>query len=221
RMEAMTLLSQYDDENFVKCLEMIPDDSYEMIQRYGLNYIAKNGDRRLVPALVKIAKKNNTGKRIEFGVSQAASYYPAEMLIAELDNSFDPLDYAEGEVVKGYVADALNKYANSYRLKDVETLCHNDSASVKAKKQAIRTFRNSTMHYKVDDLLEYVQACQDDDITVDLLEALGWFRPSFRHADISKVAAEMSRDSKRSDRVRKAALQTYNRIEDNRKGKRK
>ncbi|MDE6227354.1 MAG: hypothetical protein K2M63_07545 [Muribaculaceae bacterium] len=218
RMEAMTLLSQFDDDNFVKCLEMIPDDSYEMIQRYGLNYIAKNGDSRLIPGLVKVAKKNNTGKRIEFGVSQAAALYPADSLIAELNRSFDPLDYAEGEVVKGYVAHALDKYANSYRLKDVETLCHNDSASVKAKKQAIRTFRNSTMHYKVDDLLEYVQVCPDEDVTVDLLEALGWFRPSFRHADISKVALAMSKDEKRSERVRKEALRTYNRIEDNRKG---
>ena len=120
--------------------------------------------------------------------------------------------------MKGYVAHALDKYANSYRLKDVETLCHNDSASVKAKKQAIRTFRNSTMHYKVDDLLEYVQVCPDEDVTVDLLEALGWFRPSFRHADISKVALAMSKDEKRSERVRKEALRTYNRIEDNRKG---
>lgn len=218
RMEAMTLLSLYDDDNFVRCLSMIPYDSYEMIQRYGLNFIAKRGDRELVPAIITLAKRNNTGKRIEFGVSQAAALYPAEMLIAGLDSVFDSKDYSEGEAVKGYVAHALDKYANSYRLQDVETLCHNDSATVKARKQAIRTFRNSTMHYKVDELLEYVQSCPDDDVTVDLLEALGWFRSSFRHADISKVALAMSQDRKRSQQVREMALKTYNRIEDNRKG---
>ena len=77
------------------------------------------------------------------------------------------------------------------------------------------------MHYKVDDLLEYVQACPDDDVTVDLLEALGWFRPSFRHGDISRVALTMSRDGNRSARVREMALKTYNRIEGNRKGGKK
>lgn len=220
RMEAMTLLSLYDDDNFRKCLEMIPEDSYEMIMRYGINYIAKRGDKELVPALIDIAKRNNTGKRVEFGVSQAAALYPYEMLDAELSRQFNPDDYSEGEAVKGYVAHALDKYANSYRLKDVETVCHNDSASLKAKKQAIRTFRNSTMHYKVDDLLEYVQKCDNEELTVDLLEALGWFRQSFRHADISKVALEMSKDGKRSKKVRGEALKTYKRIEDNRKGKR-
>lgn len=220
RMEAMTLLSLYDDDNFRKCLEMIPEDSYEMIMRYGLNYIAKRGDKELVPALIDISKRNNTGKRVEFGVSQAAALYPYEMLDAELSRQFNPDDYSEGEAVKGYVAHALDKYANSYRLKDVETVCYKDSASLKAKKQAIRTFRNSTMHYKVDDLLEYVQKCDNEELTVDLLEALGWFRQSFRHADISKVALEMSKDGKRSKKVRNEALKSYKRIEDNRKGKR-
>ena len=220
RMEAMTLLSLYDDDNFRKCLELIPEDSYEMIMRYGLNYIAKRGDKGLVPALIDIAKRNNTGKRVEFGVSQAAALYPAEMLIAELSRQFNPDDYSEGEAVKGYVAHALDKYANSYRLQDVETLCHNDSASLKAKKQAIRTFRNSTMHYKLDDLLEYVRKCDNEELTINLLEALGWFRQSFRHADISKVALEMSKDGKRSKKVRDEALKTYKRIEDNRKGNR-
>lgn len=221
RMEAMTLLSLYDDENFVKCLEMIPDDSYEMIQRYGLNYIAKRGDKELIPALVKLAKKNNTGKRIEFGISQAASYYPADSLIAELDRQFDPLDYAEGEKVKGYVAHALDKYANSYRLKDVQTVCKNDSATVKQKKSAIRTFRNSTMHWNVDELLEAVQNTKNDEVTVDLLEALGWFRNSFRRPDISEVALKMSKDKKRSKNVRNEALRTYNRLENGRKGTQK
>lgn len=221
RMEAMTLLSLYDDENFVKCLEMIPDDSYEMIQRYGLNYIAKRGDKELIPALVKLAKKNNTGKRIEFGISQAASYYPADSLIAELDRQFDPLDYAEGEKVKGYVAHALDKYANSYRLKDVQTVCKNDSATVKQKKSAIRTFRNSTMHWNVDELLEAVQNTKNDEVTVDLLEALGWFRNSFRRPDISEVALKMSKDKKRSKTVRNEALRTYNRLENGRKGTQK
>lgn len=217
RMEAMTLLSLYDDDNFVACLDMAVDDSYEMIQRYGLNFIAKRGDQELVPAIIRVAKRNNTGKRIEFGVSQTAALYPADLLVAELDRSFDPLDYAEGDAVRGYVAHALRKYADSYRLKDVESLCHNDSLPKKSQLQNIRTLRNSHMHYKVDDLLEYVQTCPDEDVCVDLLEALGWFRHSFRHKDISAVALNMSKDKSRSERVRNTALKTYNRIEDNRK----
>lgn len=217
RMEAMMLLSLFDDANFVACLDMAVDDSYEMIQRYGLNFIAKRGDKELIPAIVRLATRNNTGKRIEFGISQAAALYPADLLVAEVDRSFDPRDYAEGDAVRGYVSDALRKYADSYRLQDVDNICHNDTLPVKTKLRDIRTLRNSTMHYKVDDLLEYVQKCDDEQVCIDLLEALGWFRPSFRHADISAVALAMSRDSSRPEAVRNMALKTYNRIEDNRK----
>ncbi|MCM1021194.1 MAG: hypothetical protein NC343_03050 [Muribaculum sp.] len=217
RMEAMNLLSLYDDENFVKCLDLVVDDSYEMIQRYGLNFIAKRGDTNLIPAIIRLAKRNNTGKRVEFGISQTASLYPADLLVAELNKSFNPLDYAEGDIVRGHVEHALRKYADSYRMADVDDICHNDSATVKRKLQAIRTLRNSTMHYRVDELLSYLNSCDNDNVTVNLLEALGWFRNSFRHNDISEAALAISRDSNRSQQVRDMALRTYNRIVDNRR----
>ncbi|MCM1518806.1 MAG: hypothetical protein NC117_09210 [Pseudoflavonifractor sp.] len=217
RMEAMTLLSLFDNANFVACLDMAVDDSYEMIQRYGLNFIAKRGDLELIPAMIRVATRNNTGKRIEFGISQTAALYPADSLVAVLDRNFDPRDYAEGDVVRGHVAHALRKYADSYRLDAVRNICHNDSLPTAKKLQDIRTLRNSNMHYLVDDLLAYVQTCDNDEVCIDLLEALGWFRNSFRHPDISAVALKMSRDDSRSKEVRDMALKTYNRIEDNRK----
>lgn len=217
RLEAMTLLALFDDANFVACLDMAVDDSYEMTQRFALNYIAKRGDRELIPALVRMAKRNNTGKRTEFGVSQAAALFPADSLVAELDRTFDARDYAEGEAVRGYVAHALRKYANSYRLETVDGICHNDSLSERIRRRDIRTLRNSTMHYCVDELLDYVQRCPSEAVCIDLLEALGWFRHSFRHADISAVALRMSRDGNRPQAVRDMALKTYNRLEGHRK----
>ena len=76
RMECLVLLSEYDDDNFIRCLDLAVSDSYEMIQRFAINMIARNGDDRLVPALIRAAIRNNTAERIEFNVKQALALLP-------------------------------------------------------------------------------------------------------------------------------------------------
>lgn len=217
RLECLVLLSQFDDDNFVKCLDMAVDDSYEMVQRFAVNFIAKRGDESLARALVSLAVRNNTAERTEFAVKQAAALYPEEILISEFDKQFDPSNFVDGEKVGVAIKDALKIYANSFRVKDVENIMSNDTAlTVPKKLNAIRTIRNSHMHYFVPQLLVYVENCDDAGIQVALLEAFGWFKNSFRHKEISEVALRMSKNATLPQQVRDEALKTYNRIEGNR-----
>lgn len=213
RMEAMMLLSDIADENFIKCLDMAVDDSFELIQRFAVNFIGKCGNPELARALVSVGQRNNTGERIEFGVEQSASVYPCKLLLSTLDTTFAETDYMDPEVIKGYIAHALDVYADSERLTGTQALCHSDSLTVKEQLQKIRALRNSNMHYMVDDLLEFLNRPQQDEVvTVSLLEALGWFNRSFRRDDIAAAALAMSRDNSRSQAVRDEALKTYRRL---------
>ena len=38
-------------------------DAYELVQRQAIRFIAKNGDRRLIPALIRLSIANNTSDR--------------------------------------------------------------------------------------------------------------------------------------------------------------
>ena len=213
RMEAMMLLSVLADENFVKCLDMAVDDSFELIQRFAVNFIGKCGNPELARALVSVGQRNNTGERIEFGVEQSAAVYPCKMLLSTLDSTFADTDYMDPEVIKGYIGHALDVYADSERLTGTQALCHSDSLTVKQQLQKIRILRNSNMHYMVDDLLVFLQKPhQDEVVTVSLLEALGWFNRSFRRNDIASAALAMSKDRNRSQAVRDEALKTYRRL---------
>lgn len=212
RMEAMMLLSNFADENFIKCLDLAVDDSFELIQRFAVNFIGKCGNQELARALVSVGQRNNTGERIEFGVENSAAVYPCKLLLSTLDSIFVETDYMDSEVIKGYIAHALDVYADSERLTGTQQLCNSDSLTVKQQIQKIRTLRNSNMHYLVDDLLVFLQKPHDETITVSLLEALGWFNKSFRRDDIAAVALAMSKDKKQSAAVRDEALKTYRRL---------
>ena len=212
RMEAMMLLSNFADDNFIKCLDLAVDDSFELIQRFAVNFIGKCGNQELARALVSVGQRNNTGERIEFGVENSAAVYPCKLLLSTLDSIFVETDYMDSEVIKGYIAHALDVYADSERLTGTQQLCNSDSLTVKQQIQKIRTLRNSNMHYLVDDLLVFLQKPHDETVTVSLLEALGWFNKSFRRDDIAAVALAMSKDKKQSAAVRDEALKTYRRL---------
>ncbi|MDD2961083.1 MAG: HEAT repeat domain-containing protein [Muribaculaceae bacterium] len=216
RLETMILLSQFDNSDFVKSIDLAVNDSYEMIQRFAVNFIAKRGDKELAAALVRLAVRNNTAERIEFAVKQAAALYSEADLIEEFNRQFDKTAFVDGENVGVAISSALKKYANSWRIEEISSIYSNDTLTTKQLLNRIRSLRTSPMHNMVPQLLDYLQRCDKADVQVALLEALGWFRHSYRHSEISAVALKMSNNVQLPQTVRDEALKTYNRIENNR-----
>ena len=216
RMECLVLLSEYDDDNFIRCLDLAVSDSYEMIQRFAINMIARNGDDRLVPALIRAAIRNNTAERIEFNVKQALALLPEKALTAEFQKQFNPSLYVESEKAEQGIKRAIEVNSNRW-LKDISSIYADDSLTVNQRLGRIRYLRNYNVHSQIPQLLEYLQKTDNEPVQVSLLEALGWFRMSCRHNEISQVAQAMSQDSRYSQVVRDEALKTYNRIMNHRK----
>lgn len=216
RMECLVLLSEYDDDNFIRCLDLAVSDSYEMIQRFAINMIARNGDDRLVPALIRAAIRNNTAERIEFNVKQALALLPEKALTAEFQKQFNPSLYVESEKAEQGIKRAVEVNSNRW-LKDISSIYADDSLTVNQRLGRIRYLRNYNVHSQIPQLLEYLQKTDNEPVQVSLLEALGWFRMSCRLNEISQVAQAMSQDSRYSQVVRDEALKTYNRIMNHRK----
>lgn len=216
RMECLVLLSEYDDDNFIRCLDLAVSDSYEMIQRFAINMIARNGDDRLVPALIRAAIRNNTAERIEFNVKQALALLPEKALTAEFQKQFNPSLYVESEKAEQGIKRAIEVNSNRW-LKDISSIYADDSLTVNQRLGRIRYLRNYNVHSQIPQLLEYLQKTDNEPVQVSLLEALGWFRMSCRHNEISQVAQAMGQDSRYSQAVRDEALKTYNRIMNHRK----
>ncbi len=211
RVQALVNLAECRDDNFVKALSLSIGDSYEMVERFGMNMIATCGDERLIPALISAAIRNNTTERIEFGVKQALPMYDTQKLQEELDRQFDSSTaYMDSDEVKKQIAHAID--VNSRRwIKDMEAIMAPDTKPT-TRNNDIRAMRNYHVHHMVPQLLEYMKNCGDEQTQIDMLEAFGWFRLSYRAPQIAAVAQQMSGDEAYSAAVRAEALKTYNRL---------
>lgn len=50
--------------------------------------VGKNGDPRLIPAVIRVAIENNTGERIAFNLNGAMTLFDRELLLEEFNRQF-------------------------------------------------------------------------------------------------------------------------------------
>lgn len=216
RMEAMMLLSTYDNDAFIECLQLAVDDSFELVQRFAINFISKSGDPRLAPAIISIAVRNNTSERCEFNTKMAMSLFPEELLMPEFEKQFNDITYyTDKQMVHDAIAKAI--HVNTNKWKDEITVICDDTTSVAKKIRNIRMLRNYTMHADVPALLTYVERAKDETVQVALWEALGWFALSYQREKIADKAWQISQNAKYTKAVRDEALKTYHRVSLNKK----
>lgn len=212
RMQALVSLAAFRDNHFIEALKLAVTDSYEMVQRTGINYIAQSGDERLIPAIIGLAISNNTSERCNFNTMNALSFYPEEKLIAEFDRQFSDrqIHYIDKEKVGSAIRKAIMSSAAKWK-DDVNKVTSPDTGD-KSRTLAIRTLRNYCPHYMIPQLLDYLQTCDRPEFQVMLLEALGWRTSSYMAPQIATLAKRMSEDNRLQESVRQEALKTYNRL---------
>jgi len=211
RMEAMVLLSTYDNQDFIDCLKLALNDSYEMTQRFATNFVGKVGDPQLVPEFINVISRNNTSERIEFDAKMAISLLPQDKMIDEFEKWYANNEYyMERDKVHDQIREAI--IVESERWQDEVAKIYNDTIKQGLKSQCCRYLRNNPVHPEASNLAEYAQRCDNEHVAVTLWEALGWFNLSYRRQEIADVALKVSKDSKYPKAVRNEALKTYNRI---------
>lgn len=212
RLQSLVALSEFRDTNFIEAIQLAVDDSYEMIQRFGIRFLGQSGDERLIPSLIKICISNNTSERCNFNALNALSFYPENKLLAEFNKQFGSKDiqYINKEKVGKIIETAIK--SNARKWTEVTMAITADGTTDKVRKSNIRTLRNYCPHYLIPRLLAYVKEVQQPNIQVMLLEALGWHKYSYMAVQIAGCAKEMSENMNLPQEVRNEALKTYNRI---------
>ena len=210
RMQALLNLMELRDDNFIKAVSMGLSDSYEMVERFSANILAKSGDERLIPAMISAAVRNNTSERVEFALKQAMPVFPKEKMIEELEKQFSATNYMNPDRVKDAVSHSICVNAGKWcpYMSDVTDHDRED----KSRLQDIRMMRNYHIHYMVPELLEYMKTCGNPAVQQAMLEAFGWFTLSVQRPAIIGAVKEMYENESLSDDVRNEALKTYNRL---------
>lgn len=213
RMQALQTLAQGNDDCFIEALQLGVNDSYELVQRHALRLIGTSGDERLIPALVSVAIRNNTSERCNFNAMNALSFYPKEELLAEFRRQFDSpaVAYVNKERVRGMIERTITRCADKWTA-DMEAITHPETTE-KKRLAAIRTLRNYCVFSAIPALTDYVETCGNEQVQVDLLEALGWHRNAYNVALIRETAQRMSNRTDLPEAVRNEALKTYRRVQ--------
>ena len=73
RMEAIKLLSRYQDDNFIEALREGLNDTYEMVARQSAIYAGFVGDDSLLPAIVEALVEHNERLRVQMSPNKALS----------------------------------------------------------------------------------------------------------------------------------------------------
>ena len=109
RLEALMALSATPNDHFITAMTEASQDAYELVQRQAIRFIAKNGDRRLIPALIRLSIANNTSDRCNFNVMTALACFPKEDLLAEFDRQFDApsVQYLDKNNLRGKIRNTI------------------------------------------------------------------------------------------------------------------
>ena len=212
RVQALVSLSEDHNDDFVKALNLGVDDSYELVQRFALNYISKSGDPRLIPALMRVSISNNTSKRCNFSAQNALSMFPQDKLLAEFAHQFDndSICYLDKPNVRKGIEKAIISSTKKWT-EEIDAVC-NEETPAKERRFAIRATRNYTPGYEIDRLISTVKSTKNSEVQTMILESLGWRTCSYKAGEIAEFAKKVSEDSNYTPEVRYEALKTYNRL---------
>ncbi|MGC9471572.1 MAG: HEAT repeat domain-containing protein [Bacteroidales bacterium] len=211
RMEILKISSEIRDDHFIQLLQAAMSDSYELIRRQAAIFAQKSGDPRLASCLIRAVTDPNCSKRVSYQLREALGFFPKEILLKALENLNLPDDGAgygkqRKEEVRGWVENAWSSY-ESY-MEDITS----SESSGKDRAFAIRALRNKTFHQGIPQLTSFLFECEDEDTQVMLLEALGWYRYSYRRNEIMDACRLIIQSDKYNGRVKEEAERTVRRL---------
>ena len=183
RMEAIKLLSRYQDANFIEVLREGLNDAYEMVARQSAIYAGFVGDDSLLPAIVEALVEHNERLRVQMSANKALSLYPKEKVEKAIEDFYTKADRLNKNEEKKRLLRSLE------RVFVQEAKAHQilmDATAPEAKRiSAIRNVRNYTFHFHVDDYLDVIRDTGNPlEARVVMTEALGWFTNSIQRPHI-------------------------------------
>lgn len=212
RVTAMHLLSEVGGDPFVRVTAAALDDSYELARRFAAIFCQQSGDPRLAPALIRAVTDANISRRVNYQAVEALAYFDRETLEREFARRFEGVDTANymGAIYRKRAAEIESRTDACARTINSVT---GDEVTDRNRMFDIRSLRNLTYHPAVEPLRDYLLTAPGDDIEIALLEALGWFRHSYRKDLIEAACREIIAGEDRfSAAVRDEALRTINRL---------
>lgn len=211
RTEALKLLSQINDHNFIEVLKEGVHDSYELIRRMSVELIGKNGSDELVPALVESLLQDSHCKRIVFKQGGAVKLMDSDRMSVELKKVVAQTPIYPDKMISGLLESIGAAKQARERLLSELLPKEVTKRTLKDQMFAIRSCRNSPDARVAEALLQIaLDKSADETNRVASIEALGWYNYSCKAPSIAQELMQLSEDT--SKKVAGEALKSIKRI---------
>lgn len=213
RMEAVKLLSRYNNADFLEAVRLGVNDPYELVARLSAGYAGDIGDKSLLPAMIEGYIDGSERARVRRTLGTSLSFFPADDVI-EAVNGF----YA-GAGANRWDAENEKKAMIAWVNRQTQSSADNNSEMndstlrLKSRIQAIRSVRNNTYHQHLDVFMNLIaDDTNPEALRVNMTEALGWFNHSWRRPEIIAFCRSMLDRKDLPKALRAELTQTINRL---------
>ena len=184
RMECLKLLSRFDGEcpEFVEATGLALYDGYEVVRRNAARYASMIGAESLLGECADRLLNYPEDQRVAFTLNNMWQVMPD----AAVEKALEEVIAASHYPVSGYFDDLRKSVARIQKMKssDVEDT-FNKELKPSSRISAIRSFRNSTYHEQVPEMVALVaDESEPQQVRIAAAEALGWFNLSWRKQEI-------------------------------------
>ncbi len=212
RMEALMILSKLTDKNFTDVLKQAYKDSYELIRRFAVEYICKNGSDELIPAFVHSVLWDNTSERVVFKQRNFIDLLDLDKVKTEIEKQTSQSPAYHKKEVEKWLS-LIDKTDKSIK-ESMEIITGKDtSVTIKEKRFELLSFRNNPASTRIEQLVQVANdSSENEELRLIAIEALGWFNYSYRKNDIIEGLQPLAQESNKNEKLRKEAIKTINRL---------
>ena len=209
RMECLKLLTRFggDCPETVEAVGEALYDSYELVRRNAARYASMIGQESLLDKCADRLLNYPEDKRVAFTLNSMWQVMPDTAVEKALEDAIAASHYP----VSGYFDDVRKSVARIQKMKssDVED-AFNKELKPNSRISAIRSFRNSTYHEQVPQMVALVaDESEPQQVRIAAAEALGWFTLSYRKQEIVDGLKGIATSDKE---LQNEILQTINRL---------
>ena len=188
RYNALKLLEKFAGPEYREALKIAVKDGFEFTRRIAVNRMGFCGDVEFIPYLIDAYVNDYNALRIKFNIQEALKSFDNNLVKAEVEKYFAGRERFLTERFKREFNELLSYNSAEVSLADMK----DPKVSVEDKVYRAKSLRNRPFHQNIDEILVIVQ---DENAAPEfrqyLVEALGWFKRSYKSNEILSVMEKM------------------------------
>ncbi len=211
RLQAFKNLAEINSTGFENILYDSVLDSYEYIRRMSAKLIGQIGKDEFLPLLVKQTLLDESN-RVVFNGRSSLGFMNSQKAIEEINSFINelPTITAREKMQEGLIR-SMN-YSYNWLYEELIPNIKNDTLTLRARMNAIRTFRNYNFHEGVPYLIDFaLDNTFSEPMRKNIIEALGWFNLSYKRHLIIEMCDKLIASNESED-IKNESIRTKNRI---------